>query len=294
MLPIIDDTIKYSGYLGGGKIGQGRAKRHLCLYSYVEDYDDSYIEFKINNITAQIDMEYEYLLKEYSWRLDNNFRHIETVFKRNGKTVREYMKKLIMNCDANKVKYIDGNPLNLRKANLEIVIPKHEIKKETEYYSISEWFGGKPQGTIFMINNIYVVKLCKLKTETKFYIKDYTTKNDALLDAKRFLYLEAMRKGLILNQLRCIRDKDYNTFLEVKLNHGYTFYCNMCDHSFVENHEWKLEDENDDYRIYAIIDSNKVYLHQLLLSASDKNIEHINGNKLDNRRTNLKLIHKVR
>lgn len=68
---------------------------------------------------------------------------------------------------------------------------------------------------------------------------------------------------------------------------GKRFYFDKCDYDVVKNHTWGTSKGN---RVVATINRKTVSIHRFILNPEeDKVIDHINGNPLDNRRSNLRI-----
>ena len=80
-------------------------------------------------------------------------------------------------------------------------------------------------------------------------------------------------------------------FTEVQLNNGYVSLVDNCDLELVNRHLWLVID--DGYNPYACSkkDGRHLRMHRLIMNAREGEIvDHINGNTLDNRRANLRIV----
>lgn len=69
-----------------------------------------------------------------------------------------------------------------------------------------------------------------------------------------------------------------------------TVTIDKCDWNKISNYTWWLKDNG---YVYTQIKKKTLYLHRFLMGLDYKNIltvDHINGNKLDNRRCNLRVV----
>ena len=97
---------------------------------------------------------------------------------------------------------------------------------------------------------------------------------------------------------RCPSQKRYNTFdLSGEYGIGYTrkgerYLFDLEDYEYIKNYNWKLNPSG--YLICQIKRQGKMHivaLHRILVDAPDgMNVDHINGDKLDNRKTNLRFV----
>lgn len=87
-----------------------------------------------------------------------------------------------------------------------------------------------------------------------------------------------------------------NTFIvDSQLVYGYTSNeeCFLFDQSDIEvakRHTWIRKHFRDGWYVYAVVEQKFTYFHTLIMDNQDciKRIDHINGDKLDNRRENLR------
>ncbi len=89
-----------------------------------------------------------------------------------------------------------------------------------------------------------------------------------------------------MNQAFRGRDMELGMVTEIELCHGETALVDDADAALVENYSWQLS-----ARGYArsTIQGKSVQMHRLIMAAREcDEIGHVNGNKLDNRRKNLR------
>lgn len=114
--------------------------------------------------------------------------------------------------------------------------------------------------------------------------KDFITTTDRLrLKSQKYKSCGCLSKK---NQFQINRNKyeickDYAVFYTHK---NEKFYIDIEDVELVKNHTWCI---NQGY----VIDRNGILLHRLLTNApKDRDVDHINHNKLDNRKCNLRIV----
>ena len=73
----------------------------------------------------------------------------------------------------------------------------------------------------------------------------------------------------------------------VSLTQGRHAIVDDDDYEYVIQHKWYVMRVRRHERVQAWIDGKGIYLHNFILGA--KNVDHINGNCLDNRRSNLRM-----
>lgn len=87
------------------------------------------------------------------------------------------------------------------------------------------------------------------------------------------------------NVYYCLRD----CIAGITNNTGMEFLIDYNDYSIICRYTWNQDDKG---YIYTNDKNKQIYLHRLILNLSQKNtmVDHINHNKLDNRRDNLRIV----
>ena len=82
----------------------------------------------------------------------------------------------------------------------------------------------------------------------------------------------------------------YNIDMIIKTKSGDSILVDDSDGHVLSRHSWHLIDRGRNKYAVAHIDGKRVRMHRLLVDAKPGEvIDHINGNKLDNRRSNLRV-----
>lgn len=283
------------------KVGRHRSKRHTNRYRFVNFEDDRYIEIELPDKTiAMCSIEDEKFLKRYHWNLHSK-HGISTVVTENKVPKTIFLRRLVLNAKGTHcVNHINGDQLDCRRENLEIkkqivrqdLIPKP--KKIEIYYpeivSVGKWYGGKPAGCISEKEYSFVVRFSSPRLYKTFTISSYDTKDDAFLAAERFRYKEADRRGLVRNKIRKVTLTNGEKCLEVQLNGERSFFCDTKDIETVEKVVWSTISTDDRFyvshsaRAKTEMESERFHVTITGYTATD----HINGNGLDNRSSNLR------
>lgn len=103
-----------------------------------------------------------------------------------------------------------------------------------------------------------------------------------------------MNGGIILRNLELIMD-----YKEIKLTHGKVTLVSIEDYECLSQWKWHLAGRNYEYvyrstHIGSAKNGTRKQIHismhrQIMNAPKDLQVDHINGNKLDNRRSNLRL-----
>lgn len=81
----------------------------------------------------------------------------------------------------------------------------------------------------------------------------------------------------------------YSTFKQVKLSSGKVARVDAADFDFISQWKWSFDGRYASRNFYQDGKPHKVYMHKLL-THGDGEVDHINQDKLDNRRSNLRLV----
>lgn len=214
-------------------------------------------------------------------------------------------------CNFKIVKYIDGNPLNLKLSNLAEFGAIDNSKQNlcVEYDAINtveiscfninpflpknKWILGKPSGTIFKretengTSNIWTVSITdehsKQHTKT-FNIENYNSDTDAKTEGLKWLYDTSCKLNLTKNLIRLIDDE----YIEVSLSKN---MCLLIDKVFLPLIELiplcvgKSGTIDSNYYCQVSVNSQTFPLHRLIMG--NIMVDHLNNNTLDNRLINL-------
>jgi len=69
-------------------------------------------------------------------------------------------------------------------------------------------------------------------------------------------------------------------------------YFDIEDFDKIKNYKWHINKTYNTYRVWAQIKRKTMYMHKIILNNEIKDIDHINGNGLDNRKCNLRACNK--
>ena len=80
-------------------------------------------------------------------------------------------------------------------------------------------------------------------------------------------------------------------FTEIQLNNGYVSLVDNCDIEIINRHLWFVIDDGCNPYACAKQDGRHLRMHRLIMNAREgETVDHINGNTLDNRRENLRIV----
>jgi hypothetical protein len=158
------------------------------------------------------------------------------------------------------------------------------------------WIPGKLRGTIEEMGASFRFR-CGVKREgaKTFSIKEYGSKESALKAAEEHKRDFNKQRALSANDYRFLNSHT----IEVKLNEGYTMWCDIDQLANVQLCTWFIRRDRDAGSSVYVVGSIKkkmIRFHRLVLPCEDDNltVEHKNGTNysefiLDNRKSNLKL-----
>lgn len=82
----------------------------------------------------------------------------------------------------------------------------------------------------------------------------------------------------------------HNDYIEVILTRGMSTLISKDDWDYIKNHKWFFSGRSPRIAAVARVEGIKVYLHNFLMRPGDQQeVDHINHDRLDNRRQNLRL-----
>lgn len=80
-------------------------------------------------------------------------------------------------------------------------------------------------------------------------------------------------------------------FTEIQLNNGYVSLVNDCDLDLINRYTWFVIDDGCNPYACSKKDGRHLRMHRLIINAREgETVDHINGNTLDNRRENLRIV----
>ena len=179
------------------------------------------------------------------------------------------------------IEHINGNRWDNRRSNLKEkkIIPISNKVAEDKH---NDWEGGKYAGNYKKMKS---GKFCsRLMYNRNSYCKTFETENEA----KKWLMDKSEEFGIVKNKFRKTK-----THIEVKLQDNRVFLCNIEDYKYIDSYVWSSKKDRYTYYVYGTISANKsTQFHRHIKPWGDgpewKTVDHINGNGLDNRRSNLR------
>ena len=95
----------------------------------------------------------------------------------------------------------------------------------------------------------------------------------------------SLKHRLTLSCGKCKKIIPEGDHMRCTMKNGASFIFDIKDMDIVKNHSWSISRGH----VRTCVDGRSVYLHQILLDTTcDTEIDHINGDKMDNRRCNLR------
>lgn len=291
------EKITYEEWQGGEKVlCPGTKKGHTHNVNRyriaISSITGKYIVFEVGQYVAKCDLDSLPLLLNYGWVYSGG-----SVKSSNDGTS---FRRAVLDADlGDNIRHLNGDKLDFRKANLEKFIhkmykpeldhvaPKVEVDI-AEIVKTEEWTGGHPGGCIIREVKGNSVRLrVSFSSGGKRHVKSFTvsayeSEEDALAAAKEYQYNMSIERGDIKNRYRRVTTNDGKVYLEVQLsNVDDTFLCDLQDIQLLHDNIWYQNNEG-----YVATGKN-VLFHRIVMPGYD-NIDHINRNKKDGRRVNLR------
>lgn len=89
----------------------------------------------------------------------------------------------------------------------------------------------------------------------------------------------------------------FNNYIEVDCYDSYgnvkaTFLADVDDINIVKKYKWKVTEKTNKLYVTTMINKSPKYYHRMIMKCENLEVDHINGNSLDNRKSNLRLVNR--
>lgn len=229
-----EQNVNYPTDWFGGKL------YHSIVKNRIRYLDKDIIEVELaHNKSFVTDAKFLPLVEKYHMGLKLMSGDIFSVVYSHKKTQKSFS-KLITENKITCISYRDGNHMNLKLGNLcqygEIIVKEtgdKEINHDLDHYDLLEYFAkgeicrlprgvwilGKPAGSVFKrtgVDDIYYARINDINNRQcskTFNIKNYSSDEEARIDAVRWQYNASYKMGVTKNLIKIIN----NEFIEVML-----------------------------------------------------------------------------
>lgn len=262
----------------------------LNRYRYVSSrHLGYYIEFRVSDtVIAKCDVFSLHLLKTYRWQWNEKRRAILSYT--DNDTV--YFKRLVMNAGKKRmVTSLNKDGTDVRRVNLILkggyapskatadIVPKI-VATIAKIVKRGALIGGKPCGSVYRTDSRFRVEFANPTVNRSFAISKYSSTEAAREAAEACRYQISVERDDVKNRYRHVWADDGTEYLEVMLQDGTCFLCDVQDLELVNSTVWI---SNGGY----VVTRTGVKFHRLVLPGCAQ-VDHINGNPMDERRANLR------
>lgn len=245
---------------------------------------------------AKCNLEFLYLVKAYRWIWESRRAIVAYKTSDETTTVRLNFRHVVAQAKDGQHTYCrNKDTSDLRKFNVGIVgaytrtFAKAKVtasvvnivKREEHFHD------GLPSGSISTReSHRFIVAFTNPGHQKSFLIAHYKTKADCRAAADAYRYRISSERGTVRNKYRYVWTDDGTKLLEVEAVEDITyalttFLCNIQDLELVKSRAWRIDNEG------YVVASYSVRFHRCILPDCDE-VDHINGNRKDNRRINLR------
>ena len=161
---------------------------------------------------------------------------------------------------------------------------------EIKYTIINEWEGGIPSGSLCFNNNTWVVRFQGGNSKT-FSIRNCKSLEQAKIKAQEYKKKMSLEKGLTVNRHRLIQCDTDGEYIEIQLNKNHIAKIDKEDLHIALNFKWHTTGEKNPIMKHSANSSESKFFHKRIYPEF-KYIYHLNGNTLDNRKSNLSSVSK--
>lgn len=243
-------------------------------------------------------------------------KYVTYAAKINGSPAHPHLSNILFG--EHNIKYIDGNPLNLRSSNIHNlkIIPIEHVCNDKNYkvnhyesallfFKLSYfpsnikvlpqnyWTMGKfeivgqyvnSKSAPHLVTNKVVSKKTNKEHNISVRVSEFDTLNDAIAEAKKIKYDMAYRLGVISNMIKIIN----NETMCVMLSQNYFMITDIELIHLIHLLSICLDTTSQTTKAIAKVNNKNLLFHNIITGYN--NTFHINGNKLDNRLINLRAV----
>lgn len=294
MIMSFGETITRGEWEGGGTYRpegpiKGGTPRNLNRYRRVtSSLFGDYFEVDVGNgVIAKCDIEALHLLQTYHWLFSGKL--LRTLISIDGKATLLCFGQLVANLkEGESLRFRNGDPSDVRLRNIEVYTKIYQPHLDfvtppavvDNIVKEGELMGGHMVGSHQVKATCVSVVFTNPYLYKSFPFTGRKSKEAAIKESLEYQRAISLERGFLRNQYRHIWTSDGREYLQVMMQHNHMFICDLNQLELVQSCIWYWHNG------YAY-NGKKGRFHRNVLPGFEE-VDHINGNRSDDRRCNLR------